>query len=74
MIEDEKYLAALLTPVAKPWYTSKTLWANIVLFLIAMLGLFAAHPIFVAYAAELLLASAVLNLTLRFFFTETKID
>jgi NADH:ubiquinone oxidoreductase subunit K len=61
-------------PNSKPWYTSKTLWTNVVLFLIACLGLFAAHPIFVAYAAELLLASAVLNLVLRFFFTETKLD
>jgi len=75
MIDDnEKYLEALLTPTSKAWYVSKTLWVNALLFLIAVLGLFAAHPLFIQYAPHILLASSVLNLALRYFFTETSLN
>jgi hypothetical protein len=72
--DNEKYLEALLTPTSKTWYTSKTLWINTILFLISVLGLFAAHPLFLEYAAHILLVSSVLNLALRYFFTETSLN
>lgn len=60
--------------IIKPWYTSKTMWANVVLFAIALLGLLATHPLFTEYAPHLLLASSIVNLILRYFFTETAVD
>jgi hypothetical protein len=71
--DNEKYLEALLTPTNKVWYASKTLWVNAILFLISVLGLFAAHPLFLEYAAHILLVSSVLNLALRYFFTDAGI-
>jgi hypothetical protein len=60
--------------IIKPWYQSKTMWANVVLFVIAVLGLLAAHPLFVEYASHLLLVSSIVNLVLRYFFTEHPLD
>lgn len=58
----------------KPWYQSKTIWANLVLFLIALIGILIDSDLLDAYDKILLLAAAALNLVLRYFFTDQPIE
>lgn len=58
----------------KPWYESKTIWINLIVFLIAVIGLFVDSNLFDQYDQYLIMAIAVLNLVLRYFFTSTKIE
>lgn len=59
--------------VPKPWYLSKTVWANVLAAVVAMLGALAgqdwiaAHPEWVAGIA---LATSIINVALRFVTSE----
>lgn len=57
-------IAALST--SKPWYRSKTLWANVFTVLIAILGLLGAHPLLEQYSDHILLVMGVIGILLRF--------
>jgi|GEM_PF-6204814 len=50
---------------SKPWYTSKTIIANIMTALIAVALLAAQSPSLQAYSEWLLLAQGILNIVLR---------
>lgn len=50
----------------KPWYTSKTIWANIISALVAILLLVSQSPSFEPYGEWLLLSQGILNIILRF--------
>lgn len=58
----------------KHWYQSKTIWANLILFGIALIGLLVDSDLLDAYDKILLLAAAALNLVLRYFFTDRAIE
>jgi NADH:ubiquinone oxidoreductase subunit K len=57
----------------KPWWESKTIWLNLILFAIAVIGLLVDSNAFDQYDEVLLLCAAMLNLVLRYFFTDTAI-
>lgn len=58
---------------AKRWYLSRTIWANVITALVAILGAIGGqsfitnHP---EWASGLLLATSILNVILRFVTTE----
>jgi hypothetical protein len=56
----------------KPWYLSKTVWANVAATLTALAGLAGLFPPEVA--PWLMTAAAVINIVLRIWFTDTGIE
>lgn len=58
----------------KPWYQSKTVWVNLILFGIALIGLLVDSDLLDRYDQVLLLVAATLNLVLRYFFTTGPIE
>lgn len=54
------------TVVVKKWYTSKTLWFNVVTFLLEIINLATKSPLFVNYTTYLTVANLVGNAVLRF--------
>lgn len=58
---------------SKPWYTSKTLWLNLITILVASLTLAAQMPELRQFAPWLLLIVGVCNIVLRVLFTEKPI-
>ena len=58
---------------AKPWYLSRTIWANVITAVVAILGVVAgqdfitSHP---EWVSGLVLASSILNVILRFVTSE----
>lgn len=59
--------------MSKPWWLSKTIWANVISAAVAVLGALAGHEWIATHpewVAGLVLASSVLNVVLRFLTTE----
>jgi hypothetical protein len=56
-----------MTATPKPWYTSKTLWVNIIVALVAILELFNVLPVSLPEGAGawVLFAQSALNIILR---------
>lgn len=55
---------------AKKWYKSKTLWANLIVAILAAMSELAAAPSFEEYAQILLVLTAILNIGLRIITTQ----
>lgn len=49
----------------KPWYTSKTIWVNLLSFAAAVLALVVSDPTFTDYSKYSVLALALVNICLR---------
>lgn len=49
----------------KPWYESKTIWANLISALVAIILLVSQSPSLAPYAEWLMLTQGVLNIVLR---------
>lgn len=54
----------------KPWYTSKTLWVNVLTLAVLILGTLAARPELAEYAPTMATLLAVVNVVLRFVTTK----
>jgi NADH:ubiquinone oxidoreductase subunit K len=55
----------------KHWWQSKTIWLNAVLFVIAVIGVLIDSSLLDQYDEVLLLIATILNLVLRYFYTNT---
>ena len=49
----------------KSWYASKTMWINIVTFLVALMTMLSGQEYLSQYSAEILMGVAFLNMILR---------
>lgn len=54
----------------KPWYQSKTIWANVIIFLLLFLGYLMHDPLFTDYGVQINMTVAALNIALRIITTE----
>lgn len=54
----------------KPWYESKTIWANVFIFLLLFLGYLVADPMFTQYAVQINMVIAAINILLRIITTK----
>lgn len=57
-----------MTKYTKPWWESKTIWVNAILLTIAILGVFLDYKVIDPQIVSI--ASAILNVVLRFVTTE----
>lgn len=54
----------------KRWYTSKTIWINVLIFLVLFLGYLANDPLFTQYGVQINMVIAAANILLRLITTE----
>jgi hypothetical protein len=54
----------------KPWYTSKTVWVNVLTLTALIIGTLVAHPALETMATPLAIALSVVNVVLRFLTTK----
>lgn len=54
----------------KPWYQSKTIWANVIIFLLLFFGYLGHDPLYTNYAVQINMTIAALNIALRIITTE----
>lgn len=55
---------------SKPWWKSKTIWANVISAAVAVLLLVSQSPSFAEYGEYLALAQGILNIVLRLVTTQ----
>jgi hypothetical protein len=54
----------------KRWYESKTIWANVLIFIVLFLGYLGNDPLFTQYAVQINMVIAAANILLRLITTE----
>ena len=54
----------------KRWYESKTIWANVLIFVVLFLGYLGNDALFTQYAAQINMVIAAANILLRLITTE----
>jgi hypothetical protein len=54
----------------KRWYESKTIWTNVLIFVVLFLGYLGNDALFTQYAAQINMVAAALNIMLRLITTE----
>jgi hypothetical protein len=54
----------------KRWYESKTIWTNVLIFVVLFLGYLVDDPLYAQYAVQINMVIAVANILLRLITTE----